>query len=295
MCRKQRGDGEVKGKEEWKESESEKAQRGRGEVRRKRAIQEEQKEWGEKKRKKKNDSCRLLGNNLWSLTAANMADLALLVYHFGECSLLLSTYPSIPRHRFSTWIFHHHSPFYSHYIALSSFPPHASPHRILLLLVASLNFPSPPSLSSCPLSLHLTYFSVSSAFQHISALLGSTQRRATDGWLTERLAGWIWTCNVAVHLSLPIILTPPPLLKNTWLPIWPSWHHYTLHILNATFSFPSSFFVYAARSKLHHALARVFHPPLTPSSHIHLPANLPPSSMPPSFLLLLPSPSLLCM
>lgn len=44
MCRKQRGDGEVKGKEEWKESESEKAQRGRGEVRRKRAIQEEQKE-----------------------------------------------------------------------------------------------------------------------------------------------------------------------------------------------------------------------------------------------------------
>lgn len=40
----------------------------------------------EKRRAGKKHSCMLLGNNLWSLKAANMADLASLFFHFGESS-----------------------------------------------------------------------------------------------------------------------------------------------------------------------------------------------------------------
>lgn len=39
-------------------------------------------------KREENYSCMLLGNNLWSLKAANMADLALRVFHFGVFLLL---------------------------------------------------------------------------------------------------------------------------------------------------------------------------------------------------------------
>lgn len=95
----------------------------------------------------------LLGNNLWSLKAANTADLALLVFHFGECSSSsLPTYLSlITVSELKFFITAHLSTYTTS--PYSSFPPHASPHRNLLLLVAFTprNFPSPPPLSPCPL------------------------------------------------------------------------------------------------------------------------------------------------
>lgn len=84
-------EGEVKGKEEWKESWNDGMERA-GERRRqgeekKRHTRGQEGNREQKRREEK--LSMLLGNNLWSMKTSNMADLALLAFHFGECPLRL--------------------------------------------------------------------------------------------------------------------------------------------------------------------------------------------------------------
>lgn len=130
----------------------------------------------------------LLGNDLWSLKTASMADLALLIFHFRECSYsYLSLYPitvfnlnfSLPR----TFLLTLHAFFpplilMPLLVACSSF--------LLPLNFASSPFPSQPSLPPLPTSLHLTYFTVYSSFQPISALSDCMHLRVTEGGWPRR-------------------------------------------------------------------------------------------------------------
>ncbi len=146
--------------------------RGGGEVRRKESYERSRRV----RRREKNYSCMLLGNNLWSLKAANMADLALLVFHFGECSS--SSPPIYPSSLLRNLNFSLPPTFLLTLHPLSP-PSPLMPPPPCCLYASKLSLPS--SSLSLHTFLHLTYFSVSSSFQHISALLGSMQRRVTEG------------------------------------------------------------------------------------------------------------------
>lgn len=161
--------------------------------------------------------CMLLGNNLWSLRAANTSDLVLLPFHSKECtSSSPSIWPSwlkffITIHlftctlSFSLFFLLHHPPPCCH-----------SAHWIDVLPFLPAHFSSPDLLRR----------RVSS--QLISALLSSIRRRVTEK--KDDPKGRIWTCNATVHLS-PFSLPSAPLPRACSVPLintlltWPPWHH----------------------------------------------------------------------
>lgn len=174
--------------------------------------------WG--KTREGNYSHMLLGNNFWSLKVANMADLALLCFHFGAYSFHLSTYLcplldinlSLPPtflltlHRFL-------HPFFLMPLLVAS---------SLLVVASKLSLPLPPTL---PTSLHLTYFSISSPFQHISALTGCMQPRVTEGGWPGRVLVWFEPVTNLCTWALPAAPSDPGeralYLINTRLLLWP--------------------------------------------------------------------------
>lgn len=155
----------------------------------------------------------LLGNNLWSLKAANMADLALLVFHFAECpSSILSIYPSslglylnfsLP----PTFVLTLH-PFLL--LSSSCLSPLHPPPPCCFYYASKLSLPFHPSLPACFSSLDLfqclLIFSAHFCFNRHHSSVGD--RRG----MTKEVADWIQTCSAAV-LSRPprIPIQSPPL------------------------------------------------------------------------------------
>lgn len=150
------------------------------------------------RRHKRNQFCKLLGNDVWSLKAANMADLTSFVFHFGAL-LFLYLSPVTVSELFLIFFITTHLSTYTAWPPLFFLMPLHDPPPVCCLLA----FPS-----SLPASLHLTYFTVSSSFQHISVLLGGMQPKVTEGGRPWKVEGWVWTCHETVHLS--------PLSCPTW-------------------------------------------------------------------------------